>query len=273
MIYFTKILILIVLMFAAIPVNLYPQQADSIKTYSIDDRLRVGEELTYIVKYAFINLGELKTVIESKDTIDGKVIYKTIAYIDSYEGLPFVDLHQIYKSWFDSTLFPVYFEGVMFYDEDTTFTKYFFTDDSIVHVIKGSLNPTVIYMDTVVNLHQRFQDGLSLLYYARFNFDKNDTTTVGCYINEDTSTTQINYYPEREAISIDAVDYDIDSRRLDGFTNFTGIFGLTGDFEGWFSNDIYLVPVVARLNVLIGSVVVELIDWNDKNWQPPEYKE
>ncbi|GBD89084.1 hypothetical protein BMS3Abin03_03030 [bacterium BMS3Abin03] len=273
MIKLNKILILDIFLIAGLFVSNIYGQSDYTRFPDINERIRKGEDLTYIVKYAFLNLGELRTVIEGKDTIDGKTIYKSITYIDSYDGLPFINLHQVYRSWFDSTLYPVFFEGLMYYDNDTSFTKYFFNEDSLVHIIKGSLNPTIISMDTVVNLKKRFQDGLSLLYFARYNFGNQDTIKVGCFINEDTSTTRIIYSSEREEISVDAVDYNIDCLKLEGETNFTGIFGLTGHFEGWFSNDKYSVPIFAKLNVLIGSVVVELMDWKDKTWQPPEYKE
>jgi hypothetical protein len=128
-------------------------------------------------------------------------------------------------------------------------------------------------MDTTVNLGSRFQDGLSLLFYARFGLIKNSTTSVVCYINEDTSSTSINLYDEKEKIAIDAVDYEIETVKIDGETNFTGIFGLTGYFEGWFSNDEYRVPVIANLQVILGSVEIQLMNWNNKIWQPPIYKE
>jgi len=93
---------------------------------SLDQRLRIGEEFTYLVKYAFLNLGEVRIKVYAKEKLTGKTIYKTIAYIDSYEGLPFVDMHQIYESWIDSNLCPVFFQALIFSDEDTSYTKYFF---------------------------------------------------------------------------------------------------------------------------------------------------
>src|SRR3972149_6937583 len=97
---------------------------------SLDQRLRIGEEFTYLVKYAFLNLGEVRIKVYAKEKLTGKTIYKTIAYIDSYEGLPFVDMHQIYESWIDSNLCPVFFQALIFSDEDTSYTKYFFKDDN-----------------------------------------------------------------------------------------------------------------------------------------------
>ena len=74
-------------------------------------------------------------------------------------------------------------------------------------------------------------------------------------------------------MDIDAVDYDISCVRLDGETEFRGIFGLTGYFEGWFSNDQQAVPIVAKMEVLIGSITLELEHWKKKGWMPPKYQD
>ena len=73
---------------------------------------------------------------------------------------------------------------------------------------------------------------------------------------------KINFYSEREPVTIDSVDYDIDCLRLDGATEFVSVYGLTGYFEGWFSNDTFSVPILAKMHVIIGSVTLELIRWN-----------
>ncbi|UCH65057.1 MAG: DUF3108 domain-containing protein [Ignavibacterium sp.] len=246
---------------------------DSTTRTSFEHKIIVGEEYTYIVKYAFLNLGEVKTKVFAKERLDGKTIYKAMAYIDSYEGLPIVDLHQTYESWFDSTLHPVYFQTLAFEETDTSYTNYFFYEDSIIHVIKGTLNNSQPVLDTTVTVNGKFYDGLSLLYSARYNFDKLDSIDLQCYVSEDTSSTAINYYHDSEEISIEAVGHPIGCRRLDGESSFTGVYGLTGYFEGWFSDDEQRVPITADLQVMIGNVKVELIEWNNDQWQPPVYKE
>jgi len=249
-------------------------QTDSITqiNISLDNKLHLGDEFTYIIKYAFINLGEFRTKVYAKDTVDQKIIYKSVAYIDSYEGLPFVDMHQIYESWFDSSLHPVYFQALSFYEKDTSYIKYFFKEDSLVHILKGKLHERKASLDTVVNLNGIYQDGLSLLYFVRFNLERNGNVVVPCFINGDTASTIINYY-DQENVSIDAVRYKIDCFRIDGETGFTGIFGLSGYYEGWFTNDIYQVPVAAELEVIIGHISIELMEWKRDKWQPPEYKD
>jgi hypothetical protein len=250
-------------------------QSDNIsqKYISLDNRLHIGDEFTYIVKYAFLNLGELRIKVYEKDTVDEKIIYKSVVYIDSYEGLPFVDLHQVYESWFDSSLQPIYFQAFMFYEEDTSYTKYYFKEDNLVHILKGKFHEQKASLDTVVNLDCSYQDGLSVLYFTRFNTNRNESLIVPCLVNEDTASTIINYYYDREPVSIDAINYDVDCFKIDGETLFTGIFGLSGYFEGWFTNDAYRVPVAAELEVMIGHIRIELMDWNNNNWQPPELKE
>jgi hypothetical protein len=242
---------------------------DRVETQS--EKLFVGEDLTYVVKYAFFNLGEVRFKVLEKTKINKITVYKTIAYIDSYPDLPFVKLHQIYESYIDSSLFPLKFFARIF-GNDTVFVKYNFIDDDKVVMQKGKLGGKSLWLDATASTTHRLQDGLSILYYARMNFGENRTVSVPCLVNEKEEVTVLNFFNENEPVSIDAVDYQIDCLRLDGFTDFVSIYGLTGEFEGWFSNDSFSVPIRARMNVIIGSINLELIKWNEKLWNPPLYK-
>ena len=85
-------------------------QPDGYKSgFFSDKELKVGEELTYVVKYSVMKLGEVRLKIKDKKTIDGRTFYVTYAYIDSYSGIPFVDLHQIYESYVDENLYSDFF--------------------------------------------------------------------------------------------------------------------------------------------------------------------
>ena len=51
----------------------YPQGITHSTTQtSFENKIIVGEEYTYIVKYAFLNLGEVKTKVFAKENLDGK---------------------------------------------------------------------------------------------------------------------------------------------------------------------------------------------------------
>jgi hypothetical protein len=236
-----------------------------------DEKLFVGEDLTYVVKYAFFNLGEVRIKVLEKTKINNTTVYKTIAHIDSYPDLPIVSMHQIYESYIDSSLFPLIFFAEIFGD-DTIFVEYNFREHSRIDMKKGKYNSSRLWLDSTTYINNRMQDGLSILFYARMNFGEQRTITVPCFVNEKEEKTVINFFDESEPVSIDAVDYEIDCRRLDGRTDFVSIYGLTGEFEGWFSNDSFSVPILAKMNVIIGSINLELIKWNDKLWNPPSFK-
>ncbi|GAB4297037.1 MAG: hypothetical protein Kow0098_20830 [Ignavibacteriaceae bacterium] len=247
-------------------------RASSVNADTIKRKLVAGEELTYLVKYAFINIGEVKIVTQDQFIKDGKKFYKTLAYIDSYEGLPFVDLHQVYESVFSENLEPVYFKGTMF-EEDTTFTEYFFNyENSTIRIRKGSNHPYKIWTDSVAHFEKIYQDGLSIFFYARMGFGKEYTDEIPCFVAEKKEKTVINFFDDIVDVSIDAVDYDIACLKLEGYTDFISVFGLTGEFSGWFTNDEASIPVAAKMNVIIGSIYLELIDWKREGWKPPAYK-
>ncbi|NNJ51627.1 MAG: DUF3108 domain-containing protein [Ignavibacteriaceae bacterium] len=240
-------------------------ESDSTKYF-----LHIGEELTYIVKYAFLNLGEVKFHIKGNRIIDGKYVTETNSYMDSYEGLPFVDLHQKYSSFCDSNYSPVKFIGVMF-EEDTNFVQYSFNGDSVIKITKGDYTTRSINFDSTVYVNKKYQDGLSILFYSRKFVGTDSTHIIPCFVNEKEETTVLTFYSESEPVEIENVDYEIDCLKIDGETDFVSVYGLTGEFEGWFSNDVHKVPIKAKMNVIIGSVTLELIQWKTKNWNPPKY--
>ncbi len=234
-------------------------------------KIDVGEEITYVVKYLFISIGEIKLKVTKRQITDNDTIYSAIAYIDSYEGLPFVNLHQIYETKFNQRQIPLFFKGTIL-DKDTTFTEYTFNYKSKrIHILKGSQTKNEIWTDSTAALDREYLDGLSLFYYARMRTGKKATYNTPVFINEKGEKTVLRCYDKPEPIEIDAVDYKINCVYLDGETEFKGIFGLTGYFEGWFSNDDYAVPIYAKMSVIIGNITVELKEWKKKNWTPPRF--
>ncbi len=239
-----------------------------------DKEFKVGEELTYVVKYSVMNLGEVRIKVKDRKIVKGKTFYVTYAYIDSYSGIPFVDLHQVYESYVDQNLYSDYFKALIMGDEYASYTEYNFDyKNSLIYVKKGKVNPPEVWTDSTTSADIKYQDGLSIFYYARMNTGQKKSENVPCFVTEDKVFTKLNFYRKSEGVSIDAVDYDIDCVRLDGETDFVSIFGLTGSFEGWFTNDKAAVPVIAKMKVIIGNITLELKSWKREGWKPPKYKE
>jgi hypothetical protein len=93
---------------------------------------------------------------------------------------------------------------------------------------------------------------------------------IPTFIDTSEVMTNINFGVEHSEEEIDAVDYPVDVVKLDGFADFVGVFGLTGSFNGLFSNDVAGIPITARLKVILGSIRVELTKWNRSDWIPPK---
>lgn len=238
----------------------------------VNKKLQVGEELTYMVKYSLLKLGEVRLKIESKDTVKGEVYYNAKAFIDSYSGIPFVNLHQIYETKINEDSASSFFRGLVRGDDYTTFTDYNFDyQDSTIKIKKGKVYPHQVWVDSTTSADKYYQDGLSIFYYARLCTGQIKNEDVPCFVNEKKVSTQISYYNEVSDISIDAVDYDIACVKLEGYTDFVSVFGLTGHFEGWFSDDEAAIPIVADMRVIIGNITLELISWKRKGWTPPKY--
>lgn len=242
-------------------------------SFSSEKKLIPGEELNYVVRYSFINLGEVRIRVKEKKTINGKNYYNAIAYIDSYDGIPFVNLHQIYESKVNQDYYSDFFRGIVKGEEYTTYTEYYFDyGDSKIRIKRGKFSPRELWVDSTTSAEKQFHDGLSIFFFARMLSGKKNSMLLPCFVNEQKVYTKINFYERTIPVSIDAIDYDVECVRLDGDMDFISIFGLTGYYEGWFSNDEASIPIVANMKVLIGNITLELKSWKREGWTPPKYK-
>ena len=83
----------------------------------------------------------------------------------------------------------------------------------------------------------KYNEVLSLFFYARCNAMETKYVNIPTIVNDDTSHTLIHFLGERERQSVDAINYDVDCMHITGYATWKGLYGLTGKFEGWFSND------------------------------------
>jgi hypothetical protein len=233
----------------------------------------VGEELVYNVRYAFLDLGQIKITTVGKRTADGKECVFTRALIDSYRGVPLVDLHAVFESTIDPLIYSRRFVGKIKQDDAWDFSRYRFDYDRKRVIIEMGGKDTVVSRVDSVEVQAPHQDGLSLFYFARDGLMSGKEMNVPTLIKEKKGNTYLAFTGGRTSADIEAVEYPVDVLRFDGTMDFIGIFGLTGDFEGWFSNDDARVPIKAKMEVLIGSVTIELMSWKRPGWTPPRAQE
>lgn len=231
--------------------------------------LAVGEELVYNVRYGFIDLGQVRIRVENKTTLDGHPVYKAEALIRSYRGVPFVDLHATYHSWMDSLMFSRQFIGKTRDGKFWEYSRYVFDYDNDRAIMETGKRDTIPQRRDTIAVQRDFQDGLSLFFYARDQLYARKPMNIPALVNEEAVNTYINFHGRRESVEIDAIEGPVDVIYFDGTAEFVGIFGLTGDFEGWFSNDEARIPIQAKMKVIIGSITLELMEWKRDGWIPP----
>lgn len=247
---------------------------------NMNDRfLQVGEELTYEARWWFIKLGTIRTKILSEQTGKEGRRYTCVAFIDSYSGIPFVNLHAIFHTIMDDECFSFSFTQREKEETGWEIVQYKYDrPNKVIFVEKGTTatdSSDVIMIEKIdtVGVETKTQDGLSLLYFARANVKSQSPFTVPTMIRENQGATVLNFPGKPTSIEIDAVQYPVDVIEFDGNAKFNGIFGFNGPFHGWFSNDDAQVPIKAKTSVAIGSITIELIQWTRQGWVPPKSSE
>lgn len=237
-----------------------------------DGEFFIGEELVYNVSYSIFDIGSIKMQILDTARRNGVRVFKAKAFADSYSGLPFVDLHQVFYTEMDDDAFSQFFithntgkPAKMPYVKYT----YNYKKNKMMYEMGTEPGP-VITKTGEETVTERHLDGLSLFFYARKNFNQAKKYSVPVLVNEKSFKTHFNFMNKVGSQEIDAVKYPVQTVEFDGTSDFTGVFGLTGYFQGYFSNDNAGIPIVAKMKVILGSVHIELTKWNRQGWAPPK---
>ncbi len=277
-----RYLILLLLLIISVNYNIHPQEKV----------LQAGESLIYTVYFGFIKLGEVRVFLNSPYYESRRKIYSASAKLFSYEGIPFVGVKYFFDSKMRDDKTGVVSEefrssdfkdesagGKMIVRTEYDFDYYTNKDTNFIKIRKyKDTDPGNPEMDTTTAFEKgkEYQDGLSILYNARLNsFQKGSEgrKNIKVFINEKESSLKYSFDQNRDVVSTGLVDYDMAGIRIAGVADFVGVVGLTGEFEGWFSDDDARVPLKARFNIIIGSVTLELKSYIRPGWVPPKYNE
>ena len=234
--------------------------------------LEEGEDLIYNVRYGFIDLGQVRIKVLNSLQVPGSRAYRCKAFIDSYAKVPFVDLHAVFESTIDTAIFSRDFLGKSKDGNVWSFSRYDFDYAAHRVLIETGQQDSIIAKRDTLPIHDRCQDGLSLFFFARDYLHSGRNISIPTIVTEKNVTTRIDFAKKRTTAEVDAIDYPVDVIEFEGSADFVGIFGLTGDFTGWFSNDDARVPILAKMKVIIGSVTIELMQWKKAGWTPPRAK-
>lgn len=240
--------------------------------------LQVGEELEYKVSYSFFTIGTIRIQVKDKEQRNGRMVYKANAIIDSNPSLDWlVELHIRFATEMDEDVFSYSWVGDDSSKKEVNFRRFNFDyDQNRLLYEKGkklSTGERKVESADTVKVIEKCQDGFSLFFYAREHALEKTQVNIPTFIENKQVSTFIDFLKERTDMDIDAVDYPVDVIKFEGKADYVGVFGMTGGFRGWFSNDDARIPIVARMNVILGSIKIQLMKWNRPGWQPPKYVE
>ncbi len=237
--------------------------------YSKGSVFLAGEYLEYDVSFMGISLGTIKMESIAEESLEGKTVYHVKSYMDSHSGIPFIDLHAIFESWVDPSLTHShkFISTTKYDDKKWDYRKIIFdySNNELRHTVW--FNKILSRRDTIKTA-RKWNDGSSLFYFARRFTHYGKTVKVPTIISNDTVKTILNFRNITESVEIDAVDYPVRTLYFDGVAEWEGVYGLKGSFEGWFSDDEARIPIVSKMNVYVGSVVIELVKWKRQGWKP-----
>ncbi len=242
-----------------------------------DSIVKVNEEITFEAGYLFFKIGAVKFQVLEKTVYDSVPAYRFRAYIDSYSGIPFVNLHSIYETTADArTLMCLFTSNAQKEGDNWIYTSYRFNFDTKIEEWQQSENGKLIKR-VDFPFDKSYTDGLSFFYYLREASKKADgkMTVLSIPIVVDTvrSSIDLTLNEKKESCDVTAFDFPLESYRMSGHLNFNGFFGVTGDFVGWMSADSAEVPLKADVKVILGSVVVKLKAIKRDNWIPARFSE
>lgn len=212
-----------------------------------------GEVLTYKLKYGFITAAEATIKVEDSDMkFDGKPTYKLV--VDARTSGTFDIFYKIrdhYDSYIDKTELTPYF-----YQENIREANYrrqdkarFYQDTKKVVANRGTFNtPTTQTFDLV-----------SAYYFARsLDISKlkiNDTFKLNYFLGDEISSLEIQYVGKE---TIKSKLGNISCLKFSPSIKPGRIFRKDSKLYLWITDDGNRVPVKAQVEILVGSVTLEI---------------
>ena len=225
-----------------------------------NNSFQVGEELRYRLHYGFIDAGEAKLYVKATDKkVKGRKLIHVEGIGRSLGAFDwFFKVRDRYESYIDKTsVFPWIFirrvnEGGYIINQDYTFYQHKKTVDLGEKGKKELKVPANI------------QDMLSSYYYARtMDFSKakvGDTYTLSTIVDGEVYPLKIRY-KGKETVNLRKGKYRC--LRFAPVVQKGRIFKTEDDLSVWITDDKNKIPVLAKANVLVGSIKMELVGYKN----------
>lgn len=223
-----------------------------------NNAFKVGEKLTFEVKYGFVTAGIAEMAIPKIQKLAGRDVYHVTFRVNTVPAFdPFFKVRDRYETFLDvEGLFPWRFEQHI---REGSFKKDF---SAFFDQRKGFAKTSGGTFDIPPNVN----DILSAFYITRtFDFSgmkEGDTFHLENFYNDKVYPLDVVYLG-KERISVEAGTFDciiVEPLVVEG-----GLFKNEGNIIVWLTDDELKLPVKVKTKVIIGSIDSELIDFEGLN--------
>jgi hypothetical protein len=220
-----------------------------------------GEVLRYKVKWSFIRIG----TVEISQRIMGL----------SFSALYLVQLRA------KSTTFKVFLDAdsptsmtfVVEQDKEKGNVKAYRYDRQNHLVLMETWQNRRLVQNTTLSYRDAYYDVLGLVMMMRCLSESGTSITLPTIVDSGIKKTYLTFSDEVKDIKVAAVGRAIQARQVRGIAGWKAWGGLSGPFEGWFSDDEAAIPLKIQVRISLGSITLELERIHRPDWAVPEERQ
>jgi tetratricopeptide (TPR) repeat protein len=234
-------------------------------TYKIDP----NEELHYKVKYGPMTLGWMKVRINKPEKINGKTVYPVIFFVDSNPAYGLIiKLHNIYESYIDPVTMNAVRSRLYTPGGESTIVRVYYYEYEKNIFLSYAVQDDGRFALKTKDLPRMVQDATSMLYFSRsLVADKISGVTV-VVIDEEYKYGHIDFLNETEQIDVGRGNEN--ALKIFARADFKGIAGMNGEAWGWFEDNANAMPLKGNIEIIIGSISLEV---DEDKTDVPNYHE
>mgnify|MGYP005857251433 FL=1 len=263
-----KIIIVFSLLYLCFILPSFAQQDNSLlptleedRPPTIEELMNYDERLKYRIKYSFFTVGWVDVFISRDSLIDGRKAWLLRSRVIANSSIPFVKKDTtLFSSWMVENDTAFYSHKFWYDDVDDKVYKsdeYIFDRQAQKVYLKHKEQPT----DTL-KLHEPASSGHIMYYFTRLFAGTTQHFEAPIYVDEGLGKIIMDFTTQNDRREYEAFEHKITTYIARGTSTITGPFGLNGDFEAWFATDRLRIPVETHLNVFLGNVKVQLIEYS-----------
>lgn len=255
--------------FAVWMVTILIQLAAAQNVKSQNEIFAEEEWLRYKVKWGFIRVGSVE-VIQKRMGTAGSAKFVVQIKLKS-APLPFINLYCVNRSILNS-FNPVNENFNLFLGKDLqNITAYTFDQANHKIYMSATDHGDFVRSDTLNDVYVAYDAG-GIFTMMRM-LSAYDTSVCLPTLSEfQLKNTDLVFTNKTKKLKVSAIDSSLLARYFEGTAHWVGTSwaGVKGPFSGWVSADKAALPLKIKMKIFLGSVMLELEEFDRRNWPTVE---